>query len=71
MFVVGNCCQNWAQNLLIYPSDAADFAAAKDLAAANHIRAASCSIYGSNAATCKQEYTSYYNESTIIINITS
>ncbi|KAH3738215.1 hypothetical protein DPMN_044843 [Dreissena polymorpha] len=71
MFVVSNCCQNNAENLLIYPSDAADLAAAKDSAAANHNPAASCTIDGSNAATCKQEYTSNYNKSTIITNITS
>ena len=69
MFVVSNCCQNCAENLLIYPSDAADLAAAKDSAAANHNPAASCTMYGSNAATCKQEYNLNYNVSTIVINI--
>ena len=71
MFVVSNCCQNCAENLLLYPSDAADLAAAKDSAAANHNPAASCTMYGSNVVTCKQEYTSNYNKSTNIIHITT
>ncbi|KAH3883272.1 hypothetical protein DPMN_007227 [Dreissena polymorpha] len=71
MFVVSDCCQNCAENLLLYPSDAADLAAAKDSAAANHNPAAPCTMYGSNAVTCKQEHTSNNNKSTIIINVTS